>query len=211
MKNLVIFSILGAAVLSVVLLLGTTPWQTQSTITASATENPTCPPFCLVPFVPKDHAYQIDLGLGPFYPFGKPGYFKLLGDFTPGVSSGHIAASNINCDKNGLSPLKILLANALTGSGATKGRLITLNSSNMINDVSSKGSFCTYHVEFSGPQPDELHNAGLFTVTDIAIVNTFKGSNVQPHPTASATLHATDCVPGFDSGLTPEQHCIIED
>jgi hypothetical protein len=61
----------------------------------------------------------------------------------------------------------------------------------MINDVSSPGFFCTYHVDIHSPGVNAT--GGFFSITDLAIVNTNRGATVTPYPTASATIHAQDC------------------
>ena len=61
----------------------------------------------------------------------------------------------------------------------------------MINDVSSPGFFCTYHVDIHSPGVNAT--GGFFAITDLAIVNTNKGATVSPYPTASATIHVQDC------------------
>ena len=80
MKSLVTFSIIGAAALTTVLLLVTALSQPQATASTNANG------FALTG---ADHAYQVDI-VGPYKPFGLPGHFKLLGDFTPNpIVAGH--------------------------------------------------------------------------------------------------------------------------
>jgi len=180
MKSLLTFSILGAAALTAVLLFATALSQPQATATNGNQ----------FPLAGADHAYQVDIA-GPYKPFGLPGHFKLLGDFTPNaIVAGHVALSNINCAKNGTSPFVLLLANAQVGAGNTRAQIVPLDSTNMIDDVSSPGFFCTYHVDIHSPG---VNAAGIFPITDLAIVNTNKGATVTPYPTASATIHVQDC------------------
>ncbi len=51
-----------------------------------------------------EHAVlQVDIDK-VFAPFGTPGFFKLLADFTDmRVVHGHVAISNVQCDSNGKS------------------------------------------------------------------------------------------------------------
>jgi hypothetical protein len=125
---------------------------------------------------------QVDIN-NIFAPFGKPGFFKLLADFTDmKVKHGHVAISNVQCDRDGKSPFVVVIANANVGTGNTKLQIIPLDSSNLVNDVSFPGSFCTYHVD--------VHEAMVnFPITDIALANS-SNSSVRPHSTASATIHA---------------------
>ncbi|HKZ61076.1 MAG TPA: hypothetical protein VJZ68_01495 [Nitrososphaera sp.] len=182
MKSLVTFSIIGAAALAAVLLLTIALSQPQASATIDGNH------FALAG---ADHAYQVDIA-GPYKPFGLPGHFKLLGDFTPNaIVAGHVALSNINCKADGTSPFVLLLANAQVGAGNSQVQIVSLNSTNMINDVSSAGFFCTYHVDIHSPGVNAT--GGIFPITDLAIVNTNKGATVTPHPTASATIHVQDC------------------
>ena len=168
--------------LTAVLLLATALSQPQATATTNGNQ---------LALAGADHAYQVDIA-GPYKPFGLPGHFKLLGDFTPNpIVAGHVALSNINCAKDGTSPFVLLLANALVGAGNTQAQIVPLNSANMINDVSSPGFFCTYHVDIHSPGVNAT--GGFFPITDLAIVNTNKGATVTPYPTASATIHVQDC------------------
>ena len=120
-----------------------------------------------------------------YAPFGQPGFFKLLADFTDmQVMHGHVAISNVNCDTNGKSPFVAVIANANVGAGNTQLHIIPLDSSNLVNDVSFPGKYCTYHVDI---------HAGMdgieFPITDIALANS-SNSAQRPHSTASATIHA---------------------
>lgn len=118
-----------------------------------------------------------------YAPFGQPGYFKLLADFTDMKAvHGHVAISNVQCDSDGKSPFVVVVANANVGAGNTQMQVIPLDSSNLINDVSFKGKYCTYHVDIDA----DNYN---FPVTDIALANSSQ-SAVRPHATASATIHA---------------------
>jgi hypothetical protein len=133
-------------------------------------------------------ALQVDIN-NIFAPFGRPGFFKLLADFTDmKVKHGHVAISNVQCDSNGKSPFVVVIANANVGAGNTKLKIIQLNSSNLVDDVSFKGSFCTYHVDVNdGDLTDASGN--VVPITDIALANS-SNSSVRPHDTASATIHA---------------------
>lgn len=118
-----------------------------------------------------------------YAPFGQPGFFKLLADFTDmQVMHGHVAISNVNCDANGKSPFAAVIANANVGAGNTQLHIIPLDSSNLVNDVSFLGKYCTYHIDI---------DAGMvnFPITDIALANS-SNSAQRPHSTASATIHA---------------------
>jgi hypothetical protein len=196
MKSLVTFSIVGAIALTAVLLLTIALSQLQATASENGNH---------VALIGADHAYQVDIA-GPYKPFGLPGHFKLLGDFTPNaIVAGHVALSNINCAKDGTSPFVLLLANAQVGAGNSKLQVVTLDSTNMINDVSSPGFFCTYHVNIHSPGETSGDTPEQFPITDLAIVNTNKGATVTPHPTASATIHVQDCEFGdnFDTVAIP--------
>jgi hypothetical protein len=125
---------------------------------------------------------QVDIN-NIFAPFGKPGFFKLLADFTDmKVAHGHVAISNVQCDRDGKSPFVVVIANANVGAGNTQLQIIPLDSSNLVNDVSFPGSFCTYHVDLD----EAMVN---FPITDIALANS-SNSSVRPHDTASAAIHA---------------------
>jgi hypothetical protein len=125
---------------------------------------------------------QVDIN-NIFSPFGRPGFFKLLADFTDmKVAHGHVAISNVQCNSDGTSPFVVVIANANVGAGNTQLQTIPLDSSKLINDVSFPGSFCTYHVDL-----DE--GMVTFPITDIALANS-SNSSVRPHNTASATIHA---------------------
>jgi hypothetical protein len=75
-----------------------------------------------------------------------------------------------------------VIANANVGAHNTQLQIIQLNSSNLVDDVSFKGSFCTYHLDLD----EAMAN---FPITDIALANS-SNSSVRPHDTASATIHA---------------------
>lgn len=125
---------------------------------------------------------QVDID-NVFAPFGSPGFFKLLADFTDmKVKHGHVAISNVQCNSDGKSPFVVVVANANVGANNTKLALITLDSTNLVDDVSFKGKYCTYHVDIHG----DNYN---FPVTDIALANS-SNSAVRPHSTASAAIHA---------------------
>jgi hypothetical protein len=125
---------------------------------------------------------QVDISKR-FSPFGKPGFFKLLADFTDmKVAHGHVAISNVQCNSDGMSPFVVVIANAKVGAGNTQLQTIPLDSNSLINDVSVPGSFCTYHVDLD----DDMVS---FPITDIALANS-SNSSVRPHSTASATIHA---------------------
>lgn len=97
------------------------------------------------------------------------------------VEHGHVAISNVNC-VDGKSPFVVVIANANVGAGNTQLHIILLDSSNLINDVSFLGRYCTYHVDISKDMVD-------FPITDIALANG-SDSAQRPHSTASATIHA---------------------
>jgi len=131
---------------------------------------------------------QVDIN-NIFSPFGRPGFFKLLADFTDmKVAHGHVAISNVQCNSDGMSPFVVVIANANVGAGNTQLKIIPLDSSNLVNDVSFPGSFCTYHVDLhDGDLTDASGN--VVPITDIALANS-SNSSVRPHNTASATIHA---------------------
>ncbi len=131
----------------------------------------------------EEHAVlQVDIDK-VFAPFGTPGFFKLLADFTDmRIVHGHVAISNVQCDSNGTSPF-VVVANANVGAGNTQLAIIPLNSSNLIDDVSFKCKYCTYHVDI-----DEEDYG--FPVTDIALANSDQNKAYRPHSTASAAIHA---------------------
>jgi hypothetical protein len=133
--------------------------------------------------VEEEHAFmQVDI-TNEFAPFGDPGFFKLLADFTDmRAVHGHVAISNVQCDENGNSPFAVVVANAEVGSGNTHLAIVGLDSSNLVDDLSAKGSACTYHVDVHAEDYD-------FPVTDIALANGDSESHT-PLPTASATIHA---------------------
>lgn len=128
-------------------------------------------------------AMQVDIGV-EFAPFGEPGFFKLLADFTDlAVDDAHVAISNVQCDEEGTSPFALVVANANVGPGNTLLVTVPLNSSNLIDDVSFPGTACTYHVDIS---EDDYE----FPVTDIALANGNNTDPFTPLPTSSATIRA---------------------
>lgn len=125
---------------------------------------------------------QVDIDQ-KFEEFGKAGFFKLLVDVTEEyIDSGHVAISNIRCDKDGDSTMGIVIANARTAAeGGTLGPdVVPLDSSLMVTGVSSPGSACTYHYKIE----QENHN---FYVTDVALAN-LDDDDTTPKRTASAVL-----------------------
>ena len=126
---------------------------------------------------------QIDIS-NEFAQFGDPGFFKLLADFTDlAADDAHVAISNVQCDEDGKSPFALVVANANVGAGSTDMVTVELNSSNLIDDVSSVGEACTYHIDIS-------ENQYQFPVTDLAIANTNATGTSTPLPTASAIIRA---------------------
>ncbi len=134
---------------------------------------------------------QIDIN-NVFAKFGKPGFFKLLADFTDReVITGHVAISNVNCKDDGSSPFALVVANAQVGAGNSKLAIVPLGSSNLVNDVSFPGKYCTYHVHIDPMLTDTDGNGTPdFPITDIALANGDDRKAWRPHQTASATIHA---------------------
>ncbi len=119
-----------------------------------------------IPTVPFTQiAGQVDLR-GTYNDFGDGGFFKLIIDTTPTpVIYGHVAISNVRCDRNGESPFALVIANAIEGSGNSQLAVVALDSSNLVNDVSDLGDKCTYHVNVNS----QNHT---FPITDLAVANT---------------------------------------
>ncbi len=116
-------------------------------------------------FPPTQLAGQVDLK-GSYNDLSDGGFFKLIIDTTPTpVLFGHVAISNVRCDRDGGSPFALVVANALTGPSTTQLQVVALDSTNLVNDVSDLGDKCTYHVDLNAQQY-------TFPITDLAVANT---------------------------------------
>jgi len=103
----------------------------------------------------------------------RPGQFLHLYDTTPlRIAGGHVAI-HIDCNEDGVAPVKLALG------VAPEMEQITLDMKNMIHDMSEHGSMCLYHIDLP-PEPQ-------MNVTDIAIVNT-SNTWVRLSPEATVTI-----------------------
>ena len=133
-------------------------------------------------FPPTQLAGQVDLK-GTYNNLGDGGFFKLIIDTTPTpVFFGHVAISNIRCDRDGESIFALVVANALTGPGNTQLAVVALDSSNLVNDVSDLGDKCTYHVDID-------YTDYNFPVTDLALANTHDDDSKSINDVGSATYN----------------------
>lgn len=99
--------------------------------------------------------------------------YLLLFDSTPdSIASGHLAIK-ANCDQNGNGLVNILLGTA------PEMKEIKLDNKNIVNELSSLGKMCLYHIDL--PPGHEI-------ITDIAIGNP-SDKNVRLGPTASITIY----------------------
>ncbi len=104
----------------------------------------------------------------------RPGQYLHLYDTTPlRIASGHVAI-HVDCNEDGVAPVKLALG------VAPKMEQITLDMKNMIHDMSEHGIMCLYHLDL--PSKDEMN------VTDIAIVNT-SNKWVRLGPESTVTIH----------------------
>ncbi len=106
----------------------------------------------------------------------RPGQFIHLYDTTPlRIASGHVAI-HVDCNEDGVAPIKLALG------VAPEMEQITLDMKNMIHDMSEHGSMCLYHLDI--PPEHEM------AVTDIAIVNTSnKWLRLGPESTVTIHIH----------------------
>lgn len=133
-------------------------------------------------FPPTQLAGQVDLK-GTYNNFGDGGFFKLIIDTTPTpVIVGHVAISNVRCNSDGESIFVLVVANALTGSGASSIATVALDSTNLVNDVSDLGDKCTYHVDLESGDYE-------FPITDLAVANTHPEDSKSISDVGSATYN----------------------
>ena len=146
-----------------------------------------------IPSVPfTTLAGQVDLK-GTYNDFGDGGFFKLIIDTTPTpVIFGHVAISNVRCNSDGESIFVLVVANALTGSGASSIATVALDSTNLVNDVSDLGDKCTYHVDLESGDYE-------FPITDLAVANTHPEDSRSISDVGSATYNL---FVGFANGST---------
>lgn len=133
--------------------------------------------------IPHQLAGQVDLK-GTYNNFGDGGFFKLIIDTTPTpVLFGHVAISNVRCNEEGESVFVLVVANALTGPGASTIATVALDSTNLVNDVSDLGDKCTYHVDISA------YDGFSFPITDLAVANTHPDDSKSISDVGSATYN----------------------
>lgn len=133
-------------------------------------------------FPPAQLAGQVDLK-GTYNNLGDGGFFKLIIDTTPTpVQYGHVAISNVRCDRDGESVFALVVANALTGPSTTSATFVALNATNLVNDVSDLGDKCTYHVDLNA----QNHT---FPITDLAVANTDEEDSKSINDVGSATYN----------------------
>lgn len=134
---------------------------------------------------------QVDLA-GNYAAFNHSGFFKLLADFTDmHAILGHVAISNVPCYNNGSTPFVVVLANANVGANNTVLTIKPLNASNLIDDLSFKGSLCTYHIGMHEGDLGMDASGCNVPITDIALANSERiAHTILPEVTASATIHA---------------------
>ena len=113
----------------------------------------------------------------------KQGQFLLLADFGHHhVEESHVAIVQ-DCDNNGNGNLDLAYGSVLKDSeGETNLTIVELNRDNIVQDLSTLGQLCTYHV---GVEPSEQ----VPVITDIAVINK-DSKKVKLSELAIATIHA---------------------
>ena len=162
---------------------GTSGMLGTSSVEATAQNGPYFPPTQL--------AGQVDLK-GAYNNLFDGGFFKLIIDTTPTpVMFGHVAISNVRCDRDGESVFALVIANALTGPGNTQFDVVALDSSNLVNDVSDLGDKCTYHVDINAYDH-------AFPITDLAVANTHDEDSKSISDVGSAAYNLFVGLDNFD-------------
>lgn len=113
----------------------------------------------------------------------KNGQFLLLADFGHHhAEESHVAIVQ-DCDKNGNGALDLVYGNVLKDSeGETNLTIVELNTANIVQDLSTLGQLCTYHIDI---EPSKQ----IPVITDIAVINK-DSTKIKLSELAIATIHA---------------------